>query len=163
MEKTNSTGECCPKFDPAPWQDKELEWKDKNFIKETVPQFMHNPLPGTFGRAVGRMLKKIDEAGAKPDNKDFLMLSAETSMWKGEIYINTTKEVLGAENVKISGTFLTRVFDGPYSDVPKWIENMTSYLASKGKTARKWFFYFTTCPKCAKKYGHNYVVTFAQV
>lgn len=24
-------------------------------------------------------------------------------------------------------------------------------------------FYYTTCPKCAKLHGHNYVVAFAQV
>jgi hypothetical protein len=31
---------CCPKFDPDPWQGKELIWKDKPLIKETVPQFI---------------------------------------------------------------------------------------------------------------------------
>jgi hypothetical protein len=35
--------------------------------------------PGTFGKAVTRAWKKIEEAGAKPEYKDFLMLSAETS------------------------------------------------------------------------------------
>jgi len=33
----------------------------------------------------------------------------------------------------------------------------------KGKTARKYYFYFNTCPKCAKAYGHNYAVALAQV
>lgn len=161
MQTTDN--ECCPKFDPAPWQEKEIVWKDKNFIRESVPQFFHMPLPGTFGKAVERMTKKIDEAHAGTDRSQFLMLSAETSMWKGEIYINTAKEVPGADNVKLSGTFLTKVFDGPYNDVPKWIKSMNDYLSKKGKSAQKWFFYYTTCPKCAKKYGHNYVVTFAQI
>ncbi|MFC2042237.1 hydrolase [Chloroflexota bacterium] len=155
--------ECCPKFDPDPWQGKELISKDKPFIKETVPQFMHIPLPGTFGKAVGRMWKKIEDAQAKPDMNDFIMLSTESSSWKGEIYITTTKEVPNAENVKFTGIYLTKVFDGPYNDVPKWIKEMTPYVAAKGKSVKKWFFYYTTCPKCAKKYGHNYVVTFAEV
>ena len=163
MQSTNVEAECCPKFAPEPWQEKEVVWKDKNFIKETVPQFMHIPLPGTFGKAVGRMWKKIEAAGAGTYMKDFLMLSTETSMWKGEIYINTTREIPNAENVKFSGTYLTKVFDGPYNDVPKWIKAMTDYLTAQGKSAKKWFFYYTTCPKCAKKYGHNYVVTFAQI
>ncbi len=163
MQNTKENAECCPKFEPEPWQEKEIVWKDKNFIKETVPQFLHIPLPGTFGKAVGRMWKKIEDAGAGTDMKDFLMLSTETSMWKGEIYINTTREIPDAENVKLSGTFLTKVFDGPYNDVPKWIKAMTGYLTAKGKSAKKWFFYYTYCPKCAQKYGHNYVVTFAQV
>jgi hypothetical protein len=25
-----------------------------------------------------------------------------------------------------------------------------------------YFFYYTTCPKCAKKHGHNYTVAFAK-
>jgi hypothetical protein len=163
MLDTKKDSECCPKFDPGPWQEKELVWKDKPFIKETVPQFMHIPLPGTFGKAVGRMWKKIEDAQAKPDMNDFIMLSAESSPWKGEIYITTTKEVPNAENVKLSGTYLTKVFDGGYNDVPKWIKEMDPFVAARGKSVKKWFFYYTTCPKCAKKYGHNYVVTFAAV
>jgi len=155
--------QCCPPFDPERWQEKELIWKDKLFIRETIPQFMHIPLPGTSGKAVGRMWKKIDDAQAKPDMNDFIMLSAESSPWKGEIYINTTKEVPNAENVKFSSTYLSKVFDGPYNDVPKWIKEMTPYIASKGKSVKKWFFYYTTCPKCARKYHHNYVVAFAEV
>jgi len=155
--------ECCPRFDPGPWQEKELVWKDKLFVKETVPQFMHIPLPGTFGKAVGRMWKKIEDAKARPDTVDFIMLSAESSPWKGEIYITATKEVPEAQNVKLSGTYLTKVFDGPYNDVPKWMREMVPYIAAKGKSAKRWFFYYTTCPKCAKKYGHNYVVAFAEV
>ena len=163
MLSAKTGSECCSRFDPEPWQDKELVWKDRLFIKETVPQFMHIPLPGTFSKAVGRMWKKIEDAQAKSDIKDFIMLSTESSPWKGEIYINTTKEVPNAENVKFSGTYLTKVFDGPYNDVPKWIREMAPYVTAKGKSVKKWFFYYTTCPKCAKKYSHNYVVAFAQV
>jgi len=163
MLGANKDNECCPKFDPEPWQEKEIIWKEKLFIRGTVPQFMHIPLPGTFGKAVGRMWQKIEDAQAKPDTNDFIMLSTESSPWKGEIYITTTKEVPNAENVKFSGTYLTKVFDGPYNDVPKWIKEMTPFVAAKGKSVNKWFFYYTTCPKCAKKYGHNYVVTFAEV
>lgn len=162
MQNTQ-TEECCPKFDPEPWQEKELVWKDKLFIKESVPQFMHMPLPGTFGKAVARMWKKIEDAQAKPDTKDFIMLSSETSPWKGQVYINVTREVPQAENVTFSGTFLTKVFDGPYNDVPKWIKEMAPFVESKGKSVKNYYLYYTTCPKCAKKYGHNYVVAFAEV
>ncbi|MDD5590997.1 MAG: hypothetical protein PHY18_03605 [Dehalococcoidales bacterium] len=163
MTRNDRNNECCPKFDPEPWQEKEVIWKDRHFIKETIPQFMHIPLPGTFGKAVSRMWGKIEDARAKPDMNDFIMLSAESSPWKGEIYMTTTKEVPNAENVKFSGTYLTKVFDGPYNDVPKWIKEMAPFVAKKGKSVKKWLFYYTTCPKCAKKYGHNYVVTFAEV
>jgi hypothetical protein len=45
----------------------------------------------------------------------------------------------------------------------KWIETMEAFVAAKGKTLRKLYFYYTTCPKCAKKYGKNYVVILAQI
>ena len=31
--KIEPTG-CCPPFDPAPWQEKEIVWKDKSFVKD---------------------------------------------------------------------------------------------------------------------------------
>jgi hypothetical protein len=40
---------------------------------------------------------------------------------------------------------------------------MKSYVKAKGKALQKLYFFYTTCPKCAKKYGKNYVVLLAQV
>jgi hypothetical protein len=47
------------------------------------------------------------------------MLAAESSPWRGEVYITATKDVPNAENVRFTGTFLTKVFDGPYNSIPK--------------------------------------------
>lgn len=163
---TNASSEetqCCPKFDPKPWDEKEITWKDKPFIKDSVRQFMHMPLPGTFGKTVGRMWKKIEDAGAEPDMKDFLMLACDPSPWKSNLYINVTKEVPNAENVTLSGKYYTKVFDGPFSSIRKWIQEMDKYVKGKGKEVKKYYVYYTTCPKCAKIYGHNYVVFFAEV
>lgn len=155
--------ECCPKFDPIPWEGKELIWQDKLFIRDTVPQFFHIPLPGFFGKAVTRMWKKIEDAGVKPEDKDFLMLTSETSQWKGEIYINVSDEIPGADNIRLTGVYLTKVFDGAYNDVPKWIKEMEIHAAQKEKHIKNYYFYYTTCPKCAKKYGHNYTVVFGRI
>lgn len=61
----------------------------------------------------------------------------------------------------LSGTFLTRVYEGPYRNMRKWIGEMKSFVQGKGKALRKLLFFYTTCPKCAKKYGKNYVVLLA--
>lgn len=159
MSTTNQ--ECCPRFDPSPWQEKEHVWKDKLFIQDNVTQLFHIPL--NMGKVVTRMWKKIEGAGASPPKEEFLMLAYDPSPWKSELYMSVTKEVPGAKNVKLSGTFLTKVYDGPYNAVPKWIRDMDAYVASKGKKVIKYYFYYTTCPKCAKKWGHNYCVAFARV
>lgn len=154
---------CCPKFDPEPWERKTLVWKDKPFIKDSIPVFLHIPWPPMIGRLMMRMWKSAEAAGAAPELKDFLCLATDPSPWKCEYYMAVTKDVPTMENVKLSGTFLTRVFDGPYNAVPKWIKEMDGYVAQQGRKVEKYYFHYTTCPKCAKLHGHNYVVAFAQV
>lgn len=162
MKKPTSK-ECCPRFNPNPWDGKTHQWKNKKFIKEDMIQFFHMPIPWMIGKMISRMWKKANDAGAAPKLKDFLWLSYDPSPWKAEHYIHVTKSVPNAENVKISGTFISKVFDGPFNNVPAWIRKMDDYLLSRGKVAKKYYFYYTTCPKCSKKYGHNYVVMFAKI
>ena len=53
--------------------------------------------------------------------------------------------------------------EGPYRDAPMWIGVMESQAAAQGKKAKRTFLYYTTCPRCAKHYGKNYVVGFAEI
>ena len=153
--KTN----CCPKFDPASWDGKEITWSDKLFVKDRVMSMFHMPL--NFGAVVARDMAKIAKAGAlNPDN---LMIADENSLWGADVYIAVDKEIPQVPTVKLSGTFLSKVFEGSYKDMGKWIKQMNEFVASRGKTAKKLYFYYTTCPKCAKAYGKNYVVILAQV
>jgi hypothetical protein len=163
MKKEKETTTCCPEFDPTLWDDQTHKWQEKLFIKDTVPQLFHIPLPWKMNQTISRMWNKARETNAAPDLKDFLMLAYDPSPWKSEFYLSVTKEIPGTENTKLTGTFLSKVFDGPYNAVPKWIQEMDQFVAAKGKTTQKYYFYYTTCPKCAKKYGHNYVVAFVQI
>jgi len=163
MNEEIGSGVCCPKFDTSLWDEKTHIWEDRLFIMDVVPQLFHIPLPWSINRIIKRLWDKAVEAKAAPDIKEFLMLAYDPSPWKSEFYLSVTNEIPGAENVKLSGTFLSKVFDGPYSAVPKWIKEMEIFVRSKGKVTKKYYFYYTTCPKCAKLYGHNYVVAFAEV
>lgn len=120
-------------------------------------------IPVNMSSVVKRMFAKIEAVKAAPKNEDFLMLCFDPSPWKSEIRMSVTKTVPGGKMSRLSGTFISRVFDGPYNHVPLWIKQMDQSLAQKGKSAKKYFFHFAYCPKCAKKYGHNYCVAFAQV
>jgi hypothetical protein len=155
--------ECCPVFNPEPYADQVIEWKDKLFVKDSMRTFMHMPLFGVFGKTCTRMMADIDKAEARVDDKEFIMLCGDPSPWKSELFINVTKEVPGAENVKLSGKYLTRVYDGPFTEVRKWVKDLRDYARNKGEKLLDMYFYYTTCPKCAEKYGHNYVVGFAKV
>jgi hypothetical protein len=150
---------CCDPFDPVPWQDTEINWKDKRFVKGHVISFLHIPL--NMGKIVVKNMALIEKAQAKAPVQ--LMLTDEKSLWGADVYIDVTKDVPGAAIATISGTFMTKVFEGPYKDAGKWAKEMAAYVQSKGKTLKKMYFSYTTCPNCAKAYGKNYVVLFAQI
>lgn len=152
---------CCPEFDPKPWDEKTHKWQNRLFLKDEVRQFMHMPI--NFGAVVTRMWEKVERAKVAPSVKDFLLLSYDPSPWKSELYMSITSDIPGEKTAQLSGEFITKVFDGPFSQVPKWYKQMEEFIASKGKKIDKQYFYFTSCPKCAKKYGHNYVVAFAKI
>jgi hypothetical protein len=154
---------CCPEFDATRWNNVTHKWNDKLFMKDSVPELFHIPLPGTYNRTITRMWKKAEDAGAAPAPKDFLLLAYDPSPFKGELFMSITKEVPDAENIRLTGTYISRVFDGLYNKVPRYMEEMNGYLKSIGKTSKKFYFYFAYCPKCAKKYGHNYIVALAEV
>ena len=158
MNKQAETG-CCPRFNPEPWQEKEITFKDKLFVKDHVRSFMHIPL--NFGQVMVRNVKKIEEAGATAPEP--LVLSDEKSLWSSDVYIAVSKEVPGAEMARLSGTFLTKVFEGSYGNTTKWVRAMQDFIKSRGKEAKKLYFFYTTCPKCAKVYGKNYTVLLAEV
>jgi hypothetical protein len=150
---------CCKRFDPKPWQDREVRLKDKLFLKDSVRSFLHIPL--NFGQVMKKDMDKIAAAGALVEMP--LMLSDEKSLWGSDVYIAISKDVPDSEMVRLSGSFLTKVFEGSFKDTGKWVKEMQDYVASKGKKAEKFYFFYTTCPKCAKYYGKNYVVILAKI
>lgn len=159
MDEQIKEGECCPKFDPAPWDEKIIEWKDKLFVTDHVTSFFHIPL--NMGSKITKNMALIEKADAGESYQ--LMLTDEKSSWGSDIYIAVSRNVPDAEMAKISGTFLTKVFDGPFQNVGKWAKEMERFVKSKDRVLKKMYFSYTTCPKCAKKFGHNYVVIVAEI
>jgi effector-binding domain-containing protein len=150
---------CCEPFNPEPWQDKKITWENKLFVKDHVASFLHIPL--NIGQKITKNMKLIEKADAKAPHQ--LMLTDEKSLWGADIYIDVSKEVPGAKIATLSGAFLTKVFEGPYQNAGKWVEEMKKYIESNGEKLKKLYFSYTTCPRCAKTYGKNYVVLFAQI
>jgi len=150
---------CCPRFNPEPWDEKEITWKDKLFIKDHIRSIFHIPI--NMGKVMVKDMTMIKEADVLLPEP--LMLSDEKSLWGSDLYIAVSKEVPEAQTAKISGTFLTKVFEGPYKNMGKWVKEMQAHVSSKGKEMKKLYFFYTTCPSCAKFYGKNYTVLLAEV
>jgi len=158
LYEQSETG-CCLRFNPEPWDEKEKTLQDKLYLKDHIRSIFHIPL--NFGQVMVKNMEKIQKADALAAEP--LMLSDEKSLWGADIYIAVSKEMSGAEIVKISGTFLTKVFEGSYNNMGKWVKEMQAFIKSKGKELKKMYFFYTTCPACAKVYGKNYTVILAMV
>ena len=150
---------CCDPFDPTPWQDREITWVNEPFVVDRILAFFHIPL--TMGKRITENMTKIEAARMKAPVQ--LMLCDEDSLWGFDIYIHVTGVVPEAKMTALSGTFWTMVFEGPYNNVGKWMEEARAAAAKRGTPALKLYTSYTTCPRCAKAYGKNYVVIFAKI
>jgi hypothetical protein len=150
---------CCPRFTPGPWDEQELHFDNKLFVKASTVSLFHLPL--NMGSVFARTWEAIKAAHA--ENGGYLVLSHDDSAWHAEHLFAVSHPVPLAEMVQLSGDFMTKVFEGPYSDARRWAGEMKRYVEQKGRSLEQLYFFYTTCPKCAKHYGKNYVVGVAQV
>lgn len=151
---------CCPRFNPDGWDGQDLHFKDKLFVKAKTISIFHIPL--NIGSVYPKTFTAMEEANATCED-NFIVMSHDPSAWQGEHYFSATKDVPGQEMVRLSGDYMTKVFEGPFKDMPKWEKEMEAFVKEKGKQVKKIYYFYTTCPKCAKYYGENYVVAVVQV
>ena len=158
-DSVNTTG-CCPKFNPKGWDGQELHFENKEFIRATTMSLMHIPL--NMGQTFSRVQSHIEDADSyDPDN--CIVLSRDLSAWKAEHLFSVSKPVPEEEAVTLTGDFITKVFEGPYRKAKDWCEEMDDLVRSRGDEPSEVYFFYTTCPKCAKAYGKNYVVGVARI
>lgn len=150
---------CCPPFDPVPWDDVTVEWNDRRFIRDKVLTLFFMPL--NFGKVITRLNAKMKAADA--NSLDNMNISDHVSKWRTDLYVAVDKNVPGADNVSISGTFYSKVYEGPFKDAGRWMDDFVADVKDKGFMAEKIYSWYTTCPKCAKEHGKNYVVLFANI
>jgi len=150
---------CCAPVDSARWDGQTMSWTGKPFLKSHVRALFHIPL--NFGPVVTRAHAAVEAAAAYPEEP--FWLSDEISPWRSDLLLAVDRELPGEQTVRLSGTFATRVFEGPFRDVGQWVKEMKEHVAAQGREARRIYFFYATCPRCAKHFGKNQVVLFAQV
>ena len=151
---------CCPEFKPNGWDGQLFRFDNKLFMRVTTRSFWHIPL--NMDAVMQEAMEAINTAGARQGN-EYIMLSYETSPWTCEHYLSVDKEVPGADMVHLSGTYLAKVFEGPFKNMGIWHKQLVEHVQSRGAKLKKIYFSYTTCPRCAAFYGKNYVVGFAHI
>lgn len=160
----NEKNECCPVFHPEKWNNKNVNWNHKQFIKTSVPTLFHIPFPPMIGKKITKMMKMAEGSNKLSEKMDdVLLLFTDPHPFKSEMYLSVTGNVPNSNNTTISGSFIAKVFNGTYNAIPKYIKQMNGYLSAKNKKAKKYYVHYAYCPKCAKKFGNNYMILFAEV
>lgn len=159
-DRSDNPTACCPRFHPDGWDRQTLHFRDKLFIRAETRSVFHVPI--NMGRVFATTHKAIANAGAMAD-RQFIVLSREISPWSAEHFFAVKHVVPGQQMVHLSGDYRTRVFEGPYGKVPEWMDDMDADMKAAGELPGNVYFFYTTCPRCAKAYGKNYVVAVAEV
>ena len=155
----NPTG-CCPKFNPEGWDGRHLHFENKPFVRATTRSLMHIPI--NMGTVFTRVQTNIEDAAAQ-DPEGYLVLSCDLSSSEDEHLFAVTRPVPNEDMATLSGDFITRVFEGPYRNTKNWVHDMETAAVADGHEAKRVFMFYTTCPKCARAYGKNYVVGGAEI
>jgi hypothetical protein len=158
-DSENTTG-CCPRFNPIGWDGQKLHFDEKLFLRATTRSVMH--IPVNMGKVFSRVQKAAEAVDAF-DMDDFIVLSRDLNAWESEHLFAVHRDVPPEEVVLLSGDFVTKVFEGPYRKAKDWCVEMEDIARAHGHEDGAIYFFYTTCPKCAKAYGKNYVVGVAQV
>jgi len=155
----NPTG-CCPRFNPEGWDARNLHFEDKLFVRATTQSDHYIPLD--MGEVFMATFNAIQQAGAF-DDKNFVVLSRDVSPSQAEHFFAVPKPVPNQQMTHWNGDYFTKVFEGPYEEMPKWQNGILNAVESQGREAARTYYFYTTCPKCAETYGKNYIVAVAEL
>lgn len=159
LDPGSSPTGCCALIDPNEWDGKTFSFIDKPFAVVRTHSIFHVPVD--MASVMRRTQARIDQADARA--ADALVLSHDVSPWRALHYVAVTGEVPGMDVVRMSGRFLTKVFDGPYRQTREWEQQLREYALARGEVPVHTYFFYTACPRCAETFGSNYVVGFARV
>ena len=155
----NNDFDCCPPFNHEEWHDKTIIWQEKKFIKAKVFTLFYMPI--NFGSVIKQLDKKIKQANGEVN--DWLCLSDHTSMFNMDIYLAVDKNIPGVQNTTLSGKYYSRVYEGDFKNTKQWCDDYSAKVKDMGNKLKKLYMWYTTCPKCAKKYSKNYVAIIGQI
>jgi hypothetical protein len=156
---TNETG-CCPVPDVSAWDRRTIDLNQR-FIRRHTRSLVHIPM--NMGSVMTALQADAEAAGATMPPDHGMILSHDLSAWRAEQLYAVSAPVEGADNVVLEGTFATRVFEGPYGRAREWHEGIIEYARSLGREVSDVYFFYTTCPACAKHYGANYVIVLGRI
>ncbi len=159
--KKPAAEQCCPNVNLSKWNMREWQWKDKPFYVVKYATFFRMPLnmSGVFSKG----MKEIKDSYATPEPK--IWLAKDTGLFGAKMLFQVNRAIKGDSNIEwLSGRFVSRGFQGPYSQMGNYIRVFTEQVKQKYKREPiELYAWYTNCPRCAKKQGGPKTVLIAMV
>ncbi len=153
--------ECCAFPNIDQWDKQHFTFHDQHFIRAYTHSFLFMPL--NMGKVMKQLNETVMMSNSDLPSENAIILSRDISPWKAEQLYGVSRPIDGQDNVSLNGEFISMVFEGPYRNVKNWYKEIQKYVVNKGHRAEQIYFFYTTCPKCSKHYGKNYVIALAQI
>jgi hypothetical protein len=137
-------------FNRECWDDVEFVWNRKPFIRTTVAEVMHHPIVDNLDTVNQSLLHKAYAMNAIPADNDALLLRHPISSWKEEVLLSVTKPLPDADNVELTGTFRSRVFEGKKTQLRSFFRQMEGFLETRNERPVAYY-----VSKMANTHNHN--------
>lgn len=159
LEEDKVTG-CCPVFHPEHYESQIFDFSDLHFITSSTKSLAYVPL--NMDKVFTKTQADIEASGQAITDR-YLILSQDVSPFKCEHHFMTKGPVVHYDEKVIQGRYLAKVYDGDFKEMGKWHKDFSEALKAQGNPKPNIYTFYTTCPNCAKVYGHNYVVLFGEL
>lgn len=161
IKKANMPDICCKDIDISKWRLKKLVWKRKPFYVVKYGSFFHIPIG--IGKAMVKGMETVSKKYSTPYPE--LWLSKETGLFSAKMMFAVDNASTSDPDIEeLTGTFVTRGFQGPYKSMGNFIRVFIEQVRQKyGKKPSELYFWYANCPKCAKKQGGPKIVIFGRI
>jgi hypothetical protein len=152
---------CCEDIDLSKWKLRRIVWKRKPFYVVRHGSFFHIPIG--FGKAIIGGLEIVKKKYYTPSPE--FVLSKETGWFSAKMMFPVNKASTSDPNIEeLTGTFVTRGFQGSYSQMGNFIRVFNEQVKQKfGKKPSELYFWYANCPKCAPKQGGPKIIIFGRI
>gem|GEM_PF-227136 len=160
-KKPRAKDQCCKDIDLGKWHLKKVKWRRKPFYVVRYGTFFHIPLG--IGKAMTDGMSAVTKKyhTAYPE----LWLSKDTGMFSAKMMFAVDRASTSDPEIEeLTGTFVSRGFQGPYSQIGNFVRVFREQVMQKyGKKPMELYFWYANCPKCAKKQGGPKTVIFGRI
>lgn len=149
----------CPRLVREEWDRQTHPWDKKPFYALPYRSFFGWPL--NLARQTAAAVDLLSKRGlldSVPIN-----FAVNEQARGGTLLIAIKRHVKDLETRAISGQFMSFFFEGKYPERPHWIRQVYRYGRANHLNFQELYFWYATCPTCAKKQGYAQVVIFGKI